>query len=113
MAVSVNDTLCNVVTSDFDHACNCDRKCVPAKAVMFFCDGTYGISHQTDNDQCEWSPCSPAGEQIEESHADSAGDRTTFLTQNNGADKKRYVSEMDQSAVCSAGFFKAHKSRRL
>ena len=68
---------------------------------MFFCDGTYGISHQTDNDQCEWSPCSPAGEQIEESHTDSAGDRTTFLTKNNGADKKRYVSEMDQSAVCS------------
>ena len=44
---------------------------------------------------------SPSGEQIKKSHSDTTGDRTTFPAKNNSADKKRYVSEMNQSAVGS------------
>ena len=56
-------------------------------------------AHNTDDDKGKGSPCRPAGQQIEQTHADAAGQCAGLLAEENGADEQGDISQVNKSAV--------------
>ncbi len=73
-------------------------------------NGSGCITHKGDDDKRKRRPGCPAGKKVEQGHSDAAGNGSAFLPENNGTDKKRHISKMNQAAGCRYGKADIYKS---
>ena len=71
----------------------------PGDRVLVLGHPAHYKAHNTDDDKGKGSPCRPAGQQIEQTHADAAGQCAGLLAEENGADEQGDISQVNKSAV--------------
>ena len=54
---------------------------------------------QANDNKCEWSPCCPSGDQVEETHSNSTCQHAGSFTENEGCQEHWHIAQVDQSTV--------------
>ena len=107
--VAIDKALGDIVADHLDDTGNSDSQRIPAVAVMFLGDSAYGEAHEADDDEGERSPEIPAGQQVKETHSESASQGAGAAPEDNGSQEQRHISQMNQSAVGCDGQAKIDK----